>query len=120
MDTIELNGKKYVIDYSFYSMCLLEDLELGDLDEINKKPLKALSLGVDLLYAVVNKDNGDKEYAIISKSEVRKMLSEWIEEHEGEFTDLLTKLMDGLVNSGFFRKMFQQTTETTLEKKIQE
>lgn len=116
MDTIELNGNKYVIDYSFYSMYLLGDLEIGDMEDIKKKPLKALSLATDLLYAVVNKDMEDKEYAIIGKSEIRKMLSVWIDEHEGEFIELLTKLINKLVESDFFRKMFQQTAEETLEK----
>lgn len=120
MDTIELKGKKYVIDYSFYSMCLIEDIEIGDLANIKAKPLKALSLAATLIYGIVNKDNEDKEYALISKSEARKMLESWIEENPGKFTDLLSQLVNKLVENDFFQKMFQPTAEKIMEEKTQE
>lgn len=96
---IKFNGKDIDVKYTFNSFRYMEDFDMKNLEELDRKPFKIISITSDLLYGAVNYSPNNK----YSKEEVLKHI-EYVMDNE-DITDLLTILMDLLEKSSFFKNL---------------
>lgn len=102
MKYFDYKGVKTPLEFSFNSIMLIEDLDLiGVAEELKSKPLKIMSITVDLLWAVLNKD-----IYKFDKRQVASMLEEWTKIEGNNMMTLFDDLQTALTESDFFRQIF--------------
>lgn len=108
---MELIYKEEVLElkYTFNSFRYMEELDLGELAELERKPFKMISIGETLLLGALNY-NPKVKYT-------PQMVSEIMEEevNNGNMVELIGNLVELLQESSFFKNL--QKTNVPKKKK---
>lgn len=99
MEGIKLGGKNAILKYSFNSFKYMEDLDLSVMNELENKPFKIIGLAEMMLMGAVNNDPRN----LFTVDMVQEYLEKEIA--DGKLMDLLTKLMELLQESDFFKSL---------------
>ena len=100
---IMIGKKEHELKYTFNSFKYMENFDLEDINDLQRKPFKMISITEQLLIGALNHD--PKKVVMVSD------ISEYLESvmEEGSITDLLEELMDLLQNSSFFKNLQKKT-----------
>lgn len=107
---ITINGKEQELKFTFNSFKHMEDFELGDIAELERKPFKILTITEQLLMGALNCDPKVK----FGADDIATYLEGVME--EGSITDVLEELMELLEKSSFFKNL-QKPTKKIAKKK---
>ena len=99
--TVEYNGKEIELKYTFNSFLYMENFDLSELQNIENKPFKVLSVTRELLMGAINHNPNDPHSIIVANDILEKSVS------EGEIITLLEVLMDELEESDFFKGLLK-------------
>ena len=105
---IEIKGKDVELKYTFNSFKFMEDLDLGELEELERKPFKMISITQTLLLGALNNHPSVK----YSDKEVSEIFENQVE--GGSIVELLESLIELLQESSFFKNL-QQTAQEVEE-----
>lgn len=98
---LTIGGKKYEIKYTFNSFKYMEDLDMGVMQEIDKKPFKLVGVLSTLLCGAMNHDRKKKVY---TTDDCEDLIAKYVEDG-GSLGDLFTDLTSLLESSGFFKSL---------------
>lgn len=101
---ITINKVKYELKYTFNSFKYMEDFDLQDISELERKPFKMIKVTEDLLTGAIY-NNPD---VVIEDSDISNYLEEKL--NEGTLFKLLEDLMELLEESSFFKSLQVKNT----------
>lgn len=100
---LEHKDKEYELKYTYNSFRYMQELDLGELETIERKPFKILGLTEELLFGAANNDPKRK----VSITKVQEIVETRME--NGELVELMERLIELLEESSFFKNL--QTVE---------
>ena len=107
---IAINGVEKELRFTFNSFRYMEDFDLGEITDLEKKPFKILTITEQLLMGALNCDPRDK----FSPMDVVEYLEHVLEEES--ITETLEQLMELLEKSSFFKNLQKPTKKITKKK----
>lgn len=96
---IKIKNKEVELKFSFNSFKYMEEFDIGELSDIEKKPFKIISMVEILLLGALNHNPKIK----ISKEEISTFLEDYI--IENPINVLMEELMIKLQESNFFKSL---------------
>lgn len=106
---INIKGQEVELKYTFNSFKYMQELDMGELQELERKPFKILNAAELLLLGAVN-HNPAKKFSI---GDVQAFLEKFIV--DGSISDLLEELMNSLQESNFFKSLQKNMPKETQE-----
>ena len=91
--------KEYDLKFTFNSFRYMEDFNFSELEEVEHKPFKLISVTKQLLFGALN-HNKDEYY---SDDDVEDLLENALEDIS--IADLLNDLVELIQDSGFFKSL---------------
>lgn len=102
---IEIGGKEVELKYTYNSFRYMEELDIRELMNLDRKPFKLIRISENLLLGAVN--NNPKQ--VIKYEDVSKYIQNEFE--NGNINDLLESLMVLLEESSFFQNLQKNNPE---------
>lgn len=96
---LNFKGKEKEVSFTFNSCKYMADFDMSEINDIETKPFKIISVVEKLLLGVLNCDRKEK----VSYSAVSDFLESYME--DGDVVELLTELLEELGNSSFFKSL---------------
>jgi hypothetical protein len=96
---VKFKENDFELKYTFNSFKYMEEFDITELEQVDKKPFKALSLARIMLFGAFN-HNPSK---IIGEVDIDKFLEEYMEENS--IVELITSLVDLMQKSDFFKSL---------------
>lgn len=100
MSTVNIKSKEYELKFTFNSFKYMEDFNIGDVGDIEKKPFKIIGILETLLFGAVNHD---PKY-IVKIHDVQYYLEQFVN-NDGDIVTLFEELMTLLQESSFFKSL---------------
>lgn len=96
---LEHKGKEYNLSFTYNSFRYMQELDLGELEQIESKPFKMIGFTEELLLGAIN-NTPTKKITV-------KTVSEIVEEkmEQGELMELMEDLIKLLEESSFFKNL---------------
>lgn len=111
MNTITIDDRTYILDYTFNSFNYMEDLDIEELATIDKKPFKMFKFATILLLGAMNNDPRVR----VDIETVELALVEYAKEKS--IPELIEELIGLLQESDFFKSLQKKETPTTKKRK---
>lgn len=100
---IKFREKEYDLKFSFYSFNFMEDFDMGELENLDRKPFKMIGITKTLLMGAFN----NNPHINVTYTEVDEFLEEYIVDNN--IADLLEELINLLQDSSFFKSLQKKT-----------
>ena len=95
-------GKKtYELKYTFHSLKIMEELDFGEIENIDKKPFKLIGILSILLHGAINFDRNKPE---VKPNKCEDLLEDYLNDG-GDLMSLFTDLTGMLTETGFFKSL---------------
>lgn len=96
---VNVRGKERELKFTFNSFRYMEDFDIGELSELERKPFKIIKITESLLIGAFNHNPKD----VVKQDEINEYLQDVME--NGDVSELLETLMQLLEDSNFFKNL---------------
>jgi len=98
---ITFKGKEVELKYTFNSFRYMEEFDINDLGELDRKPFKLIGVVEHLLTGALNYSPN----SIYKQVDILAYIEEEMEKEDGDIAGLLTGLVELLEKSNFFKNL---------------
>lgn len=104
---ITINGIEHETKFTFNSFRYMEDFDVTDMQELERKPFKAIKVLRELLLGALNADPKTK----VTPYEVNEYVESIVDGGEKDITEMLGELISELTDSNFFKSLQKTPTK---------